>query len=278
MPPQQESAFAVPQEREPAIYIKKTTTLAIFICTTPEPDLDNMLTRISQKGYNNKLRGKVVRMQKKVCEKLLFFEKLLPEEQAQIEKSSHEKKYERGERVFSKGEPGTAVWFVKQGRVHLQNISYDGKVTTACVMSEGDLFCCLPALDGKAYPADAIAVEASTIIKIPGDLFRELMHKNAAFSNHVMNTFCNRLRQMETRGCQTTDPAEVRVARLLLSLGDKFKNQIPLTRQEMADIAGLTIETTIRILSRMKKDGLIDSTRKMTHLTDVEKLKELAVE
>lgn len=214
-------------------------------------------------------------MQKKMKSDIPIFSRLTPDETGRLEKNSQEKKYDKGEIVFSRGEPGTAVWALKKGRVHLQNISYDGKVITSCVMTEGDVFCCLPALDGKPYTADALVVEPSIVLKISGEFFRSLVSKNSRFSQEIMCSFCDRLRESEDKGCHVLDPAEFRIARLLLTLGEKFKNEIPLTRQEMAEIAGLTVETTIRILSRMKKDGLIRSVRRKTCLVSPEKLREL---
>jgi CRP-like cAMP-binding protein len=83
---------------------------------------------------------------------------------------------------------------------------------------------------------------------------------------------------MEGHACHALDPAELRIAILLLALGEKFHDGIPLTRQEMAEIAGVTVETAIRILSQMKKKGIIRSSRKMTHLVAPQKLRELVQE
>ncbi len=217
-------------------------------------------------------------MQKQTKLNPSLFDKLTSAEVAQLKKYSQEKEYDKGEIIFSKGEPGKDVWVVKKGRVHLQNISYDGKVITSCIMTSGDIFCCLPALDGKPYTSDALVVESAIVLKIPGEFFRGLVSKNPAFSQEMMCTFCDRLRESEDRGCHALDPAEFRIIRLLLTLGKKFNNEIPLTRQEMAEIAGLTVETTIRILSRMKKDGLIRSVRRKTCLVSPEKLEALVKE
>ncbi|MBI1871322.1 MAG: Crp/Fnr family transcriptional regulator [Chlamydiae bacterium] len=207
-----------------------------------------------------------------------FFSNLRPEEVHRLAQVAQEKNYSKGELVFSRGEPGNAVWILKEGRVHLQNVSYDGKVITSCIMIAGDIFCCLPALDGKPYTSDAVVIEPSIVLRIPSDFFRQLARENPRFSNKVMCTFCDRLRDMEGKGCQAFDPAELRMARLLLTLGEKFKGEIPLTRQEMAEIAGLTVETAIRILSQMKKEGIIRSGRKMTKVIAPQKLKERVME
>jgi CRP/FNR family cyclic AMP-dependent transcriptional regulator len=214
-------------------------------------------------------------MQKQYTLDSKHFEALTQDQKERLIKASQEKSFGKGETVFRRGEPGTHVWVVKTGRVHLQNVSYDGKMITSCVMTNGDMFCCLPAMDGKPYPADAVAAEPSTVLKISGEFIREMIHSNASFSREVICSFCDKLRHAEERGCQAFDPAEMRMARLLLTLGTKFNNQIPLTRQEMSEVAGLTVETTIRILSQMKKDGIIRSARRLTHVLHPEKLKEL---
>ena len=186
-------------------------------------------------------------LQKNIERQDSFFSLLSEDERFHLFKASQEKVFVKGEIIFSKGEPGAHVWLVKKGRVHLQNISFDGRVMTSCVMTVGDVFCCLPALDGKEYPSDAVAVEKSSILKISAGQFREILASNRKFSQSVVCSFCDRLRDSEGRSCHAYDPSQMRIARVLLTLGKKFNNEIPLTRQEMSELAGLTIETTIRL-------------------------------
>ena len=85
------------------------------------------------------------------------FKQLSATERQHLAQVTREKHYTKGETIFRAGQPSDAVWVVKTGRVHLMNYLADGKVSTTCVMAARETFCCLPALDRKPYPADAVA-------------------------------------------------------------------------------------------------------------------------
>ncbi len=203
------------------------------------------------------------------------FKHLPAVERKQIAKQAKEKLYARGDAVFRAGAPAEAVWVVKTGRIHLMTFLADGKASTTCVMSAGEPFCCLPALDRKPYPVDAIAAEESIVIRIPIEAFHDAMSRSKEFAQQTLCLFCDRLRQVEHRSCMIYESVDIRLAQVLLTLSKKFGSTIPLTRQELAELAGTTHETTIRTLSRFKDRGLISSTRGKTTILRPEGLQAL---
>ncbi len=68
---------------------------------------------------------------------------------------------------------------------------------------------------------------------------------------------------------------EQRIAGVLLMLHDKLGPELPFTRQEIADMSGTTVETAIRIMSRLTEEGIIKSTRGRIKVADGEKLRRL---
>ena len=203
------------------------------------------------------------------------FKRLPTAEQSRLAQVATERSYAKGETLFREGQRSDAVWVVKTGRVHLMRFLADGKASTTCVMTAGELFCCLPALDRKRYTADAVAAEESTVIRIPADAFHHAMGRSPAFTQETLCLFCDRLRQVEHKSCMAHEPVEQRLAHVLLALAKKFGPTIPLTRQELAEIAGTTHETAIRTLSRFGKQGLIRSARGKTTVLHPEKLSAL---
>ena len=203
------------------------------------------------------------------------FKHLSPTEHARLARVAQERCYTKGQTIFRAGQPSDAVWVVKTGRVHLMKFLQNGKASTTCVMTKGEPFCCLPALDRKAYPADAVAAEETTLVRIPAEAFHEAMARSVEFMQKTVCLFCDRLRQVEHRGCMMYAPAESRLAQILLALSKKFGPTIPLTRQELAEIAGTTHETTIRTLSRFKQQGIIRSSRGRTTVVRPEQLQAL---
>ncbi len=205
-----------------------------------------------------------------------LFKRLPAPERKRLARVAQEKRYEKGGTIFREGQPAEAVWIVKSGRVHLMKFLADGKASTTCVMKSGEPFCCLPALDGKPYPVDAMAAIDSVVVRIPLAAFHRAMNRSATFTHETLCLFCDRLRQVEHKSCMIYEPVEARLAQVLIGLMKKFGQTIPLTRQELAEVAGTTHETAIRVLSRFRQQGLIRSTRGKTTIIQPEKLQALA--
>ena len=205
-----------------------------------------------------------------------LFKRLTTAERQRLAAVSREKTYAKGETIFRTGDPAEAVCVVKEGRVHLMKFLDDGQASTTCVMTEGETFCCLPALDRQPYPVDAIAAVDSVVIRIPTSAFHELLERNPAFLRDSLCLFCDRLRQVEHKSCMIYDSVERRLAQALLTLSKKFGATIPLTKHELAELASTTVETTIRVLSQLKKQGIVRSVRGSTTITKPDQLQRLA--
>jgi CRP/FNR family transcriptional regulator len=205
-----------------------------------------------------------------------MFKRLTPVQRQQLAGRSRERVYAKGETIFREGDPAEAVYVVKSGRVHLMKFLESGQATTTCVMTSGEPFCCLPALDRKPYPVDAVAAVESTVVRIPTSAFHELLGQNPSFLQDTLCLFCDRLRQVEHKSCSLQDSVERRLATTLLDLSKKFGAEIPLTKHEIAEMASTTVETTIRILSHLAKEGIIGSSRGATTIKKPDQLSRLA--
>ena len=204
------------------------------------------------------------------------FKHLTPAQRQRLAAVSREKRYAKGETIFRAGEPSEAVCIVKEGRVHLMRFLESGQASTTCVMTNGETFCCLPALDRKPYPVDAVAAADSTVIRIPTSAFHELLQENPTFLQDSLCLFCDRLRGVEQKSCMAYDSTERRIAQALVGLSKKFGATIPLTKHELAELASTTVETTIRVLSQFKKDGIVKSSRGSTTIAKSDQLRRLA--
>jgi CRP/FNR family transcriptional regulator len=126
----------------------------------------------------------------------------------------------------------------------------------------------LAVLDKRPFPASAEAMEDVKVICISRkDLFA-VMESHPALSLAIISYFSDRLRNAhETFRDIATERVEIRIASLLLKLSEKagtdvegFKKlDFPLTRQEIAEMVGTTVETAIRTMSKFQKAGIIRS-------------------
>ncbi|MBI3332470.1 MAG: Crp/Fnr family transcriptional regulator [Candidatus Omnitrophica bacterium] len=204
-----------------------------------------------------------------------MFRHLSAAERQRAAAACRERSFDRGEAIFHEGHPSDSVWLVREGRVHLLHYLTGGRVQTTCVMAPGESFCCLPALDRGSYPATAVAATPAKVIQLPTSVFHELMQGSPAMAQETLCTFCTRLRQVEAKGCLAHDPVDRRIAQALLTLQKKFGETIPMTRQEIADLVGTTVETAIRTISRFQKEGRVRSTRGKLALLQPDALKQL---
>ncbi len=190
-----------------------------------------------------------------------LFRRLTAPQRQKLAALSHEHRYAKGETIFHEGRPSDSVWLTLEGRVHLLHHQAEGRVQANCVMTPGETFCCLPALDRGTYPATAVAATKARVLQIPNSFFHELMGSSSTLLQETLCVFSGRLRQVEARGCLVHDPVERRVAQALLTLRKKFGETIPLTRQEISELAGTTVETVIRTMSRFQEEGWVRSSR-----------------
>ena len=203
------------------------------------------------------------------------FKHLAPPARRELAAASVERRFAKGQTIFQEGQPSQSVWILKKGRVHLIHHLETGRVSTTCVIIPNEMFCCMPTLDQREYPATAVAAVDSLVVQVPSSLFHQAMLKQPDFAQKTLCTVCDRLRQIEFRGCMAQETVPRRIAQTLLTLGKKFGTEIPMTRQELADLNGTTVETVIRTLSEFQRSRLVRrSARGTIQLTSLGALKQ----
>jgi len=187
--------------------------------------------------------------------------------------------------VFSEGEP--AQWFcvVRSGRVKIVRASREGKDVVLDVLGPGEPFGGVAVIERRPYPASAQAVEPSVVLKIPAEPIIRLAERHPSVIREMALMMGRRLRAAhDSVQSLAVDPVEARLARTLLRLAERDGARGPrglalpfhLTRQTLADMSGTTVETTIRIVSRWLKDGLVRDDGEHLVLTDLAALGERA--
>lgn len=185
---------------------------------------------------------------------------------ARIMRSGNERSFVEGSLIFSEGDQADFLPTVLSGRVKMVRYPEPGKEVIIGTFGTGEIFAIPPALDGKRFPSTAIAMEDSRILMLPRPQFLELLQSSPEFSAVIMQRMCGILRdRSETIHVLSTQSAEQRVAKVLLSLLEKEKPQLPfkvtLRRQDIAEMSGLTLESTIRSIRKLADRGLVTIVR-----------------
>ena len=199
----------------------------------------------------------------------------LPEEAiGQLAIASRIQRFSRGQVIFEEGQKSSEVWIMIQGKAVLGYQTASGSASATCIAGRGDLFCCLPVLDGKSYPVTAMSEAASKVLVVPANLFREILGRFPKVFQNVLRRMCANLRAVECGHCHRVDRVPLRIMQTLVDLHAKHGAEILLTRWDVARLAGTTVETAIRVVAFMEKKNLIISSKKKIVIPDSDKLRE----
>jgi CRP/FNR family transcriptional regulator len=174
--------------------------------------------------------------------------------------------YERGGRIFGEGDPSDFFFIVVTGQVKVCKQRPDGNELILEIFGAGGPLGAVAAYEARPYPAAAIALEPTTCLLIPRQAFFALLEQHPSLVRGLLGSLSQRLVELTTRLSDLTGGrVESRFARLFLKLADQLGRPergglfipLPLSRQELADLTGTTIETCIRIMSRWGKEDML---------------------
>lgn len=194
--------------------------------------------------------------------------------------SGTERNFSEGSQIFTEGEQADFLPTVLSGRVKMVRYPVPGKEVIIGTFGPGEIFAIPPALDGKKFPATATAMEDSRILIMPRPQFLDLLKTSQEFSAVIMQRMCGILRdRSDTIQVLSTQSAEQRIAKVLLSLFEKERGDFPfkvkLRRQDIAEMAGLTLESTIRSIRKLAERGMMSIVRGKIVLESTDELERL---
>ncbi len=172
------------------------------------------------------------------------------------------KKLGRGEVIFSEGSECSYYNQLVSGIVKWVNIDDDGKEYIQTIIEPGECFGELPLFDDGLYAASAIAEEEVVLIRLRKNTFLQLIkeHNEIHFAFTKLLAKRVRFKFLLLKSIAYHAP-EVRISTLLSYLKKEHKNfcanckQLKLTRQQIADMTGLRVETVIRSMRSMHDKG-----------------------
>ena len=186
--------------------------------------------------------------------------------------------YEAEEWIFRQGDSPGFLPIVLEGRVKVFRFPSPGKEVIMNVFGDGEFFAIPPMLNGTRYPANAAAMDSSRLLLLFRDQFEELLAESEDFSRLIMARMSGLLHDT-TRSINilATASPEIRIAQVLIWLAEKEKEgppyKISLRRQDIAEIAGLATETTIRTIRRLADRELLEIRRGKVIMDDVSGLR-----
>lgn len=191
--------------------------------------------------------------------------------------------FKSGQRIHTIGQSFDMLYIVYSGFLKSVIIDESGNEQVLGFPMKGDLFG-MDGIHGKQYSTETVALSNCEIILVPFKTFLQLGRMQPELETAIYGVMSRELvREQSLIGTLGSLSAEARVARFLVSLSDRFtamgysgkQFNLRMTRQEIGNYLGLTLETVSRTLSAFNAIGLISVDQRAIVLHDIQALKTL---
>lgn len=221
----------------------------------------------------------------RILERLPFFTGLPRKAVEGINRHFVEAGYQPGDRIYTAGDLAERLYVVADGKVKILQHAAGGRDVLLDILSTGDFFGNLTALGAAAYTDSAEAQAPACVLSIRSDSYRQILDEYPGLALKTLTVMADRLNDANQRVLQLSSmPAEKRIAITLQKLVRKLGRQkeamllidVPLSRDDLAEMASTTPETVSRVMSQMQSSGVIESGRQWVGIRDLKALENLA--
>lgn len=193
-------------------------------------------------------------------------------------------RFRKKETIFSEGDPPDWLYVVKKGKVKITKLSQGGKEIILEIIAPVDFFGGVAVMRGFPYPANAVAMEETEVLKISRKNLLNIMDRFPSLMYCMATNIGDRIKgSHEALKSIALEKVESRIASLLIKLADKAGEKsedgllinMRLTKQDLAEMVGTTVETSIRTMSKFSKAGILASKSGKIVIRDLDKLRSL---
>lgn len=189
---------------------------------------------------------------------------------------------ERSEAIWLAGAASEFFGVVGNGFVKMTRTAPQGSEVAVELLGPGQCFGLLAALEGRVFPLSALAVTNCWYLKAPTRLLQEMYKSSANLRDQMLRALAPRLRRAhDMMARMSSGKVEQRIAAVLLILGESYgrtgklggiRLNVPLTRQDISEMAGTTVETCIRVMSKWQKAEIVTTEHQVITLRNVDAL------
>ena len=205
-----------------------------------------------------------------ILQETSLFRKIDTEGIEDILKTSFSRKLQDGEYFFLEDDLAEKAYVLVEGKVKLTQVTMDGQQILLGYLVPGRVYGIIAVLNKVTYPVSAQAVGQCRALVWDRNVLNQLMdsypriaYNSLRIMSGQIRIFQNRVRDLSTKRVET------RIARAVLRLarqsGVKTDEgvliDLPLSRQDLAEMAGTTLYTASRVLREWEKDEVVRSNR-----------------
>lgn len=201
-----------------------------------------------------------------VLRRSTIFRRFTPEDRHRLAEVASVRTFDKGDLLFNEGDPSDLMYTVVTGRVKVFKVTPRGTDVILEIFGPGDPVGAVAVYESRAYPASAVALEPTTCLLVPRREFFSLLETYPTMVRGLLVGLTHRIVELTNRIMELSGGRiEARLARFLLKLANDMGQPrdggtfigMALSRQELADMTGTTIETCIRIMSRWGKQEIV---------------------
>jgi CRP/FNR family transcriptional regulator, cyclic AMP receptor protein len=200
---------------------------------------------------------------------------LPPEQQVEVLRLARRRRFKRGEIVFHEGDPGDTLHLVDKGHFSVRVTTPLGDVSTLRIHGPGGFFGELAVILPAARSATVVALTNGETLTVSAGAVAELRRTEQAITDVLLHGLVAEVRRLSGALVEALFvPVDRRVVRRLADLARTFGTAestgttIPLTQEELAELAGTTRPSVNRVLRSLEDDGIIEIARGRLEVRD----------
>jgi CRP-like cAMP-binding protein len=188
----------------------------------------------------------------------------------EIVNAAHIRKLDASQYYFVEEDPADTGYLLLKGKVKLTQVTLDGQQVILGYLSPGRVFGIIAILKKVTYPVSAQAVGDCKALAWDQKMLNQLMKRFPQIALNSLHIMAGQIREFQNRVRDlSTKRVETRIARAVLRLARQTGKRVdagvlidlPLSRQDLAEMTGTTLYTVSRILNNWEKREIIQSKR-----------------
>lgn len=212
-----------------------------------------------------------------IFESAACFQGLYPEELEKLADKKTRVQYLKGENIFKQGAFSPHVTYVLSGLVRVYLQTGHNRQLNIRLAAPGDFLSFSSVFGETTYHYSALAVKDAWVCMIEKDALRELLQNNADFALRIVSRNCRNEQQLlDVIGNLSYKQMRGKLASALLYLSSEpFRQENVfqyLTRQDIADFASISTESTIKFLKEFEKEEIVELEKRDIEIKDMKKL------
>ncbi|QXP63697.1 MULTISPECIES: response regulator [unclassified Polaribacter] len=183
--------------------------------------------------------------------------------------------------IYKEGNNSNYIYLINKGLIKCHKLDEQGKQLTTALYKEDDLFGYTSFSQNLAYQESATAIQKTELVGLSKKTLTGVLNKNHKVTLELIELLTEDLAVVKDQLLQMAySSVSKKTAKTILMFAEKLnrkpEDQIKISRNDLASVAGIATETLIRTMSSFKKQGLIEIEGRTIRILDLEKLKEIS--